>query len=133
MIGPNSLIHITPSLFVTHLGGRCHTSRVSDGLTAHLTPAISAPVLKSAAPKRSSLSVFVAGKTLWIVALRREGEEIRALRFLKLGASVMPPALILAARPKGNATAQAVSISVSTPMRPASDGLPERSRVATVL
>jgi hypothetical protein len=83
--------------------------------------------------KKSSLSVFVAGKILWIVALRREGEESRALRFLKRGVSVMPPALILAARPTGNATAQAASISVSTPMRPASDGLPERSRVATVL
>jgi hypothetical protein len=51
MIGPNSLIHITPSLFVTRLGGCCHTSRVSDGLTAHLTPAISATVLKSAHQK----------------------------------------------------------------------------------
>jgi hypothetical protein len=36
--------------------------------------------------KKSSLSVF-AGKILWIVALRREGEESRALRFLKLGVS----------------------------------------------
>ena len=33
---------------------------------------------------------------LWLVALRREGQEINALRFLKLGVLVMPPALILA-------------------------------------
>lgn len=33
---------------------------------------------------------------LWLVALRREGQEISALRFLKLGAIVMPPALVLA-------------------------------------
>jgi arsenical pump membrane protein len=33
---------------------------------------------------------------LWVVALRREGQEISAFRFLKLGALVMPPALILA-------------------------------------
>jgi arsenical pump membrane protein len=31
---------------------------------------------------------------LWLVALRREGEDISALRFLLLGACVMPPALI---------------------------------------
>jgi arsenical pump membrane protein len=33
---------------------------------------------------------------LWLVALRREGEGIGAWRFLKLGALVMPPALIAA-------------------------------------
>ena len=33
---------------------------------------------------------------LWLIALRREGQEISALRFLKLGAVVMPPALVLA-------------------------------------
>ena len=32
---------------------------------------------------------------LWLVALRREGEEIDAWRFLRLGLLVMPPALIL--------------------------------------
>ena len=31
---------------------------------------------------------------LWLVALRREGENIGALRFLMLGALVMPPALL---------------------------------------
>ncbi|SRR5579884_1393639 len=34
---------------------------------------------------------------LWLIALRREGIEVRAWRFLKLGAIVMPPALLLAA------------------------------------
>ena len=33
---------------------------------------------------------------LWLIALRREGQEISALRFLKLSAVVMPPALVLA-------------------------------------
>jgi arsenical pump membrane protein len=33
---------------------------------------------------------------LWLVALRREGIEVGAWRFLRLGAIVMPPALILA-------------------------------------
>lgn len=32
---------------------------------------------------------------LWLIALRREGEHVGALRFLKLGILVMPPALIL--------------------------------------
>ncbi len=32
---------------------------------------------------------------LWLIALRREGEHVGALRFLKLGIVVMPPALIL--------------------------------------
>ena len=33
---------------------------------------------------------------LWLVALRREGQEVSAWAFLKLGALVMPPALVLA-------------------------------------
>jgi arsenical pump membrane protein len=33
---------------------------------------------------------------LWLAALRREGEQADAWRFLKLGALVMPPALLLA-------------------------------------
>lgn len=32
---------------------------------------------------------------LWLIALRREGEGVSALRFLKLGLIVMPPALLL--------------------------------------
>jgi arsenical pump membrane protein len=32
---------------------------------------------------------------LWLIALRREGEDVGALRFLKLGLVVMPPALLL--------------------------------------
>jgi arsenical pump membrane protein len=31
---------------------------------------------------------------LWLVALRREGQDIGAWRFLKAGALIMPPALI---------------------------------------
>jgi len=33
---------------------------------------------------------------LWLVALRREGENVSALQFFKLGMLVMPPALIAA-------------------------------------
>ena len=33
---------------------------------------------------------------LWLIALRREGEQITGWRFLKAGAIVMPPALLLA-------------------------------------
>jgi arsenical pump membrane protein len=33
---------------------------------------------------------------LWLVALRREGQDVSAWRFLRLGMVVMPPALILA-------------------------------------
>jgi arsenical pump membrane protein len=32
---------------------------------------------------------------LWLIALRREGEHVDALRFLRLGLLVMPPALLL--------------------------------------
>jgi arsenical pump membrane protein len=32
---------------------------------------------------------------LWLIALRREGEHVGALRFLRLGILVMPPALVL--------------------------------------
>ena len=32
---------------------------------------------------------------LWLIALRREGEHVGALQFLKLGLVVMPPALLL--------------------------------------
>ncbi len=32
---------------------------------------------------------------LWLIALRREGERVSALRFLKLGLLIMPPALLL--------------------------------------
>jgi arsenical pump membrane protein len=32
---------------------------------------------------------------LWLIVLRREGEHVSALRFLKLGVVVMPPALLL--------------------------------------
>jgi arsenical pump membrane protein len=33
---------------------------------------------------------------LWLTAIRREGEEVGFLKFLKIGAIVMPPALIMA-------------------------------------
>jgi arsenical pump membrane protein len=33
---------------------------------------------------------------LWLVVLRREGLDVGTWRFLRLGAVVMPPALVLA-------------------------------------
>jgi arsenical pump membrane protein len=33
---------------------------------------------------------------LWLTAIRREGEDVGFVKFLKVGALVMPPALILA-------------------------------------
>jgi len=33
---------------------------------------------------------------LWLTAIRREGQDVSALAFLKLGLVVMPPALVLA-------------------------------------
>jgi len=33
---------------------------------------------------------------LWLIVLRREGEHVGAMQFLKLGIAVMPPALLLA-------------------------------------
>ncbi len=33
---------------------------------------------------------------LWLTAIRREGENVSAWQFLKLGLLVMPPALVLA-------------------------------------
>jgi arsenical pump membrane protein len=32
---------------------------------------------------------------LWLIALRREGEHVGALRFLRIGLTVMPPTLVL--------------------------------------
>ena len=32
---------------------------------------------------------------LWLIAIRREGEDVGATRFLKLGLLVMPPSLLL--------------------------------------
>jgi hypothetical protein len=47
---------------------------------------------------------------LWLLALRREGESIGAGSFLRIGAVVMPPALILAlgalGQPAGSSDAQ---------------------------
>jgi len=33
---------------------------------------------------------------LWLVALRREGQQVNAWRFLALGCLIMPPAMIAA-------------------------------------
>jgi arsenical pump membrane protein len=61
---------------------------------AHLAPAM-AGALMIGVDLGPNLSVTGSLATiLWLVALRREGENIGALEFLALGAAVMPPALI---------------------------------------
>jgi arsenical pump membrane protein len=61
---------------------------------AHLAPGIAGALLIGV-DLGPNLSVTGSLATiLWLVALRREGENITALEFLLLGAAVMPPALI---------------------------------------
>ncbi len=61
-------------------------------LPAHLTSAIMIGV-----DLGPNLSVTGSLATiLWLIALRRQGENVAALQFLKLGVLIMPPALLLA-------------------------------------
>jgi arsenical pump membrane protein len=63
---------------------------------AHVPQAVSSAILIGV-DLGPNLSVTGSLATiLWLIALRREGIEISAWRFLKLGALVMTPALILA-------------------------------------
>ena len=62
---------------------------------AHVPPAVSSAVLIGV-DLGPNLSVTGSLATiLWLTALRREGLHVRAWDFLKLGALIMPPALIL--------------------------------------
>jgi arsenical pump membrane protein len=62
---------------------------------AHVPEAVSSAILIGV-DLGPNLSVTGSLATiLWLVALRREGMEVSAWRFLKLGTVVMPPALIL--------------------------------------
>jgi arsenical pump membrane protein len=64
--------------------------------SAHLTPFIRDSVLIGV-DIGPNLSVTGSLATvLWLIVLRREGIQITAGRFLKIGAIVMPPALFLA-------------------------------------
>jgi arsenical pump membrane protein len=61
---------------------------------AHLSPDLTGALLIGV-DLGPNLSVTGSLATiLWLVALRREGEEVSAWQFLKLGCIVMPPALI---------------------------------------
>jgi arsenical pump membrane protein len=63
---------------------------------AHVPAAVSSAVLVGV-DLGPNLSVTGSLATiLWLIALRREGVDVGAWRFLKLGMVVMPPALILA-------------------------------------
>ncbi|EHL99653.1 citrate transporter [Acetobacteraceae bacterium AT-5844] len=60
-------------------------------------PAVTAGAILIGVDLGPNLSVTGSLATLlWLVAIRREGQDIGALSFLKLGALVMPPALLLA-------------------------------------
>jgi arsenical pump membrane protein len=62
--------------------------------SAHLSPHLTGALLIGV-DLGPNLSVTGSLATiLWLVALRREGEDVSALQFLKLGCVVMPPALI---------------------------------------
>ncbi len=64
--------------------------------TAHLSSQIQNAVLIGI-DLGPNLSVTGSLATiLWLAALRRDGQQVSAWRFLKLGAAVMPPALLLA-------------------------------------
>ncbi len=63
---------------------------------AHMPPEVASAVLIGV-DLGPNLSVTGSLATiLWLAALRREGQDISAWRFLKLGIVVMPPALLLA-------------------------------------
>ena len=68
----------------------------SVGSAAHLTQRVTGALLIGV-DLGPNLSVTGSLATiLWLVALRREGQEVSAWKFLALGALVMPPALIAA-------------------------------------
>jgi arsenical pump membrane protein len=66
-------------------------------MAAHRVPAELAGAALIGVDLGPNLSVTGSLATiLWLVALRREGQDVGAWRFLRLGMVVMPPALILA-------------------------------------
>jgi arsenical pump membrane protein len=66
------------------------------GASAHWPPAVKAAVLIGV-DLGPNLSVTGSLATLlWLIAIRREGENVSGWRFLALGALVMPPALLAA-------------------------------------
>jgi arsenical pump membrane protein len=68
----------------------------SVGTGAHLSPQVTG-VLLIGVDLGPNLSVTGSLATiLWLVALRREGQAVSAWTFLKLGAVVMPTALVAA-------------------------------------
>jgi arsenical pump membrane protein len=64
--------------------------------TAHLPPHLTSAILIGV-DIGPNLSVTGSLATiLWLIALRRQGENVATLTFLKLGLVIMPPALLLA-------------------------------------
>ena len=79
---------------VNNLPAGLFASRVVE--TAHVPEKVREAVL-IAVDLGPNLSVTGSLATiLWLTALRRDGHEVSALAFLKVGVVVMPPALLLA-------------------------------------
>jgi arsenical pump membrane protein len=63
---------------------------------AHLAPAVTGALLVGV-DSGPNLSVTGSLATiLWLIALRREGQDVSAWKFLSVGVIVMPPALLAA-------------------------------------
>jgi arsenical pump membrane protein len=64
---------------------------------AHATGVLLAAILNRGVDLGPNLSVTGSLATiLWLIAIRREGQDVTFLKFLKWGVLVMPPALPLA-------------------------------------
>ena len=65
-----------------------------------MTPASTGKVTVNVAPPPGTLRARstppCSATILWLIALRREGQTVLTLEFLKLGALIMPPALLAA-------------------------------------
>jgi arsenical pump membrane protein len=92
-LGAGALVAIACNLMNNLPVGLIAGSTVGLGHLPH--PVVSAALIGVDLGPNLSITGSLA-TILWLVALRREGEGIDAWRFLKLGALVMPPALIAA-------------------------------------
>jgi arsenical pump membrane protein len=84
--------------FATNLTNNLPAGLVAAGTVAHAaSPQRVKDALLIAVDLGPNLSITGSLATiLWLSAIRREGEDVGFWRFLKVGAVVMPPALILA-------------------------------------
>ncbi len=88
----------TALAFITNLMNNLPAGLIAESaVTPVHPPAVVTGALLIGVDLGPNLSVTGSLATiLWLVALRREGEHVSALNFIKIGAVAMPPALILA-------------------------------------